>query len=110
MPILELLALSVAKLEAELAASTYTADELQQAIDAEAAGENRSTAIKALQEALDGLKESEEAAGEKLFVCDGKAITTKAGIKAGGDEITEGMLSAESIEKLLEKEYLEIKA
>lgn len=110
--IVELIALSVAKLEAELAANSYTAAELQEALDAEAAGENRSTALKEIKAALaDALAPDEEpeetTAG--LFVCAGKSITTKAGIKVAGDEIAEGMLPEESVELLIEKKYLEIR-
>ena len=94
-----LVALSVAKLEAELATGKYTVDELQAAIQQEQeSGECRSTAIAALQNALE--------AAAPLVVCDGKSITTRAGIKVAGDEIKDGMLSAESVKELTEKGYI----
>ena len=108
--IVELVALSVAKLEAELAANSYTAEELQEALDAEAAGENRSTALKEIKAALaDTITEDVEEITAGIFVCAGKSITTKAGIKVAGEEITDGMLPEDSVKALVEKKYLEIR-
>lgn len=108
-----LLALSVAALAAELEAGNYTAADLNEALAAEVDGENRSTAVKeikaALADAMAGEDEEPEETTAGLFVSAGKSITTAAGIKVAGDEIKEGTLPASSIEKLLEKEYLEIR-
>ena len=112
MNILELIALSVSKLETELETGGYTADELNEALAAEIADQNRSTAVKeikaALADALADDKPEEVTAG--LFVCKGKAITTAAGIKVAGDEIKAGMLSEKSIETLTKKKYLEVRS
>lgn len=106
MPILELIALSVAKLEAELAANSYTAEALTEAIAAEKADQNRVTAIEALQDAMPALEDEAEEIKAGLFVCAGKSITTAAGIKVAGDEIKDGMLPETSIDALLEKGYI----
>lgn len=105
MPILELIALSVAKLEAELAANSYTAEALTEAIAAEKADQNRVTAIEALEDAMSALEDEDEAE-QGLFVCAGKSITTAAGIKVAGDEIKDGMLPETSVKALLEKGYI----
>lgn len=100
-----LVALSVSALAAEVESGEYTAEELNEALAAEIAGQNRSTAIKevkaALADAMSGDEVEESTAG--LFVCAGKTLTTGAGIKVAGDEIKEGMLPEKSVKSLLEK-------
>lgn len=46
---------------------------------------------------------------KQFFVVAGKSITTKKGIKAGGEEITTTHLTADSINDLVERGYLETK-
>lgn len=112
MKTVELVALSVALLAAELETGGYTADELNEALAAETAGDNRSTAIKeikaALADAMSGADKEPEGRKPGLYVCAGKSITTAAGIKGPGDEIKEGMLHDNSRELLVEKGYLEV--
>lgn len=105
-----LVALPVSALAAELETGAYSAEELNEALAAETADQNRSTAVKeikaALADAMSGDEVEEIKAG--IFVCAGKSITTGAGIKVAGDEIKEGMLPEESIEQLIVKNYLEV--
>ena len=103
--------LSVSALTEHVESGTYNVEELNKALAAEIAGENRKTALTVIKAAItDATAEAEEPKGREpgLYVCQGKAITTKAGIKSSGDEITEGMIPSESAEKLLEKGFLEV--
>lgn len=102
-----LIALSVTALEENLAAEAYTAEELAEAITAEKAGENRKTALAALEDAK-AEAEAEAEAGNVPRVAKGKAIITLAGIKADGDVITAKMLAGgdETLKALTEKGYI----
>jgi len=109
-----LIALSVSKLEDELKTGAYSATELNEALDAETAGDDRSTAVKELKAALSDALALEAEANKPApvvtagtFVCKGKSITTAAGIKVAGDEIKAGMLPEKSAKILLDKKYLE---
>lgn len=135
--ITELNELSVSKLILALAEHKYSVEELGEAIQLELDGQKRSTALEALKTAVTDETELNEAlaakiAGENrktaiaaitdatelesphrtrppgLYVCKGKAVTTKAGMKSSGDEIKEGMIPGESADKLLKKGFLEV--
>lgn len=106
-----LIALSVSALTEQVESGEYSAEELNEALAAETAGDNRKTALTAIKAAItDATADAEEPKGRKpgVYVCDGKAITTKAGIKSSGDEVTEKMITEDSYEKLLEKGFLEV--
>ncbi len=106
-----LVALSVSALTAEVESGEYSAEELNEALAAETAGENRKTALTAIKAAItDATAGAEEPKGRKpgVYVCHGKAITTKAGIKSSGDEVTEKMVTEDSYEKLVKKGFLEV--
>lgn len=88
-----LIALSVSNLEAQLAAHEFTADELAEAIELEKAGDNRKTAIEALEATQSELLATELADDAEpelppYTVAEGKSLTTKRGILANGQEIT----------------------
>ena len=106
-----LIALSVSALTEQVESGEYSAEELNEALAAETAGENRKTALTAIKAAItDATADAEEPKGRAagLYVCAGKAITTKAGMKSSGDEIKEGMISGSSAEKLVKKGFLEV--
>ena len=103
-----LVALSVSKLEAELNTGEYTPIELEAALAAEKAGSNRSTAIEAIEDAATVPTEEAEEITAGVFVCKGKAVTTAAGIKGPGEEITKGMIPDDNIQKLVAKKFLEV--
>ena len=106
LPIDGLIALSVSALEDELDANTYAVDELHEAIEAERAGQNRKTAIEALERQLPEPEPEPEPEGYK--VAKGKSLTTFAGIKDEGDEITPDMVAGgtKQLEYLKSKGYL----
>lgn len=109
--IVALVALPVSALTEHVESGEYSAEELNEALTAEIAGENRKTAVTAIKAAItDAVEVQKEPKGRKpgVYVCDGKAITTKAGIKSSGDEVTEGMITSESAEKLVKKGFLEV--
>jgi len=108
-----LVALSVAKLEAELSTGEYTADELTAAIELEnAKDEPRKTAVEAMESRLLPAQAPAPApapapeAGHR--VAKGKAVTTKAGIKSEGDLITAAMLAGgeDALTHLIKKGYI----
>lgn len=109
-----LIALSVSALTEQVESGEYSAEELNEALAAETAGENRKTALTAIKAAITdatpstkGKKPVKRKAG--IYVCKGKAITTRGGLKAAGDEVTEKDLPCkESAKKLLEKGFLEV--
>lgn len=106
-----LTSLSVSALTKHVESGEYSVEELNEALDAEKAGENRKTALTVIKAAItDATVEAEEPKGRAagLYVCDGKSITTKAGIKSSGDEVTEKMISGSSAEKLVKKGFLEV--
>ncbi len=104
-----LVALSVTALADSLAAEEYTVDEINEALEAEISGQNRSTAVKeikaALADAMAGGTVKENTAG--TFVRKGKSITTRAGIKVGGDQLYEGDLPEDALKQLAAKGYVE---
>lgn len=99
-----LVALSVSKLEAELAANTYTPEELVEALELERAkADARSTAVTALEAALEA---KPEVKGPR--VADGKSVTSKRGILAGGKRISPADLAGgeSSFNHLVKKGYI----
>lgn len=85
---LELIALSVSALETELKTNEYPQEGLAVAIEAERNDQNRKTAI----EALEGAFFAAEPEPEVYRMPKGKSMTTKAGIKSEGQEVTAGMV------------------
>ena len=83
----ELVSGSVSGLETALKESTYTCEELQEALDLEKSGSNRVTAIAALEDAIEDLSETEESTSGVLTPAKGKCITSKRGILSHGDTV-----------------------
>ena len=80
----ELVALSVDKLADALESEQYTAQELAQALELEQGKEQpRKTALEALEDAL----EDAPSASVGVYVAEGKAITSRAGVLTGGREV-----------------------
>jgi Asp-tRNA(Asn)/Glu-tRNA(Gln) amidotransferase A subunit family amidase len=88
--IIALIALSVSKLELALKEDEYTVEEILEAMAAEKEGQNRSTALEALEDAL---PEPEPEPEPAYTLAQGKAITTKRGILSSGQPITAKDLS-----------------
>ena len=108
MSIQELIALSVAKLVDALDADTYTAEELNEAIQLERDGQNRSTAIEAIEDALKDVEAVDKLEAAGLVVAKGKSITSLVGIRDAGEEVTAEMLvhGDKSLEQLHKAGFL----
>lgn len=101
--ITELNELSVSKLTLALAEHDYTSEELWEAIQIERDGQNRSTAILAIENALEGPDDDDDAQG--YVVAEGKAVTSRVGILDSGQSVTAEMFihGEETIATLIER-------
>lgn len=111
MSIEELVGLSVDDLKKELKDGAYGIDVLRQLLAAEEGDKNRSTAAGAIKVAISDILEGDnepEARAPGVYVCQGKSVTTKGGLKGPGASVSEKDMSEESAKKLIAKGFLEV--